>query len=286
MHLLPSRFLYRLSDRFSNSPFQVSFEVLQESFTMSMHSDAAGASSALANLSLSDPRCANDSCLAFYAAHNQSQADVSYAFQFRYGYFVTWYYAAFVFIFLVLNGLYLWYDGRTKKSPEKSPGFVVQMYAKAVALVRFVSYRRLRGRAVNSMGYLPSVGMLLFLGLGVLFFTILTFAVRPYYRERRGYGSPPLAVRTGLMATALTPMIVALSGKANIVTLLTGVGHEKLNVIHRWIAWACLALSVVHTIPFLVAPYRDGGAAGLRKQFYKKNGYEVHSRNSSDNARI
>ncbi|ETN45831.1 uncharacterized protein HMPREF1541_00012 [Cyphellophora europaea CBS 101466] len=80
------------------------------------------------------------------------------------------------------------------------------------------------------------MGLLIFFGLNILYCCILTFAVRPYYRQHCGYGYPPLDVRTGLMAVALTPWIIALSGKANIVSLLTGIGYEKLNIVHRWMS--------------------------------------------------
>ena len=94
-------------------------------------------------------------------------------------------------------------------------------------------------------------------------------------RQHRGYGSPPLAVRTGLMAAAGTPLVVALAGKANFISALTGIGHERLNVVHRWVGGMILGLSVVHTIPFIVAPLKDGGREALRKQYYKKRGFEV-----------
>jgi hypothetical protein len=80
---------------------------------------------------------------------------------------------------------------------------------------------------------------------------------------------------SGLLAVALTPWIIALFGKANFITILTGIGHEKLNILHHWTAWACLALSVVHTIPFIVAPLRNGGYAALHDQFYKPGAFEA-----------
>ena len=100
---------------------------------------------------------------------------------------------------------------------------------------------------------LPSFGELALLLTTVLFLSLLTFVARPYYRVHAGYGSPPITMRTGLMAFACTPILNALTGKANVVTLLTGIGHEKLNVIHRWVGWITLALSLVNTVPFVVA---------------------------------
>jgi hypothetical protein len=113
-----------------------------------------------------------------------------------------------------------------------------------------------------------SLGVALFIAVGVLFFTIATFAQRPYYRERLGYGSSPLAIRTGMMAAGLTPIIVALSGKYNIVTMLTGISHERLNVLHRYVGYIYLVLSIVHTIPFLIMPLKDGGTQALYERFY------------------
>lgn len=225
---------------------------------------------AIMNLPLSDPRCSDDSCLAFEAAHNLSQAEVSYYVQFHYGHWVAWYYSA------ILSIAALVYFSHLYRARYRQPVLTSQpsMIDKARAIRRYFSYRRFHGTLCDRLG-LPSFGMLAFLLLGVLFLFALTFAVRPYYRGHRGYGSPPLAIRTGLMAASLTPLLVALSGKANLVTLLTGLGHEKLNIFHRWVGWSIFGLSVAHTVPFLVAPMRDGGLPALHKQFYQPGGYEV-----------
>ena len=222
------------------------------------------------HLPLSDPRCNSDSCIAFQAAHNASQAAVSYAWQFEYGHWTTWYYIIVIFLFMLI---FLHHSLSDRRPWSAQPGRP-SVLNKIVASIRCVSYRRYSGPIADKLS-LPSVGMQIFFLGAIIFATVATFAVRPYYRDHRGYGSPPLGVRTGLMAIALTPIIVALSGKVNLVTMLTGIGYEKLNVVHRWLSYICLGLSVVHTIPFLVAPYRDGGAKQLHKQFYKPGGLEV-----------
>jgi hypothetical protein len=104
-------------------------------------------------------------------------------------------------------------------------------------------YSGCAGNAIN--------GLQIFLLGAIVFATVATFAVRPYYHGHRGYGSSPLAVRTGLMAL------------------------RKLNVIHRWLSYICFALSVVHTVPFIVAPLKDGGPRALHKQYYKTGAFEV-----------
>ena len=231
---------------------------------MSMHPESGGGS--LKTLLLTDPQCNNDSCLAFQAAHNLSQKQVSYALQYQYGHWLSWYYAVIIFLAMLVYLSQFYRIGRI--------GSKNHFLRKSQACCRYITYRRVHGRVGNMLG-LPSAGLLMFLLLGVAVVSIMTFAIRPYYREHRGYGSPPLGVRTGLMAAALTPLLVSLSGKVNLVSMLTGYGYEKLNVIHRWVGWVMFALSVVHTIPFIVAPLKDGGYAALHKQFYKKGAFEV-----------
>ena len=225
---------------------------------------------AFRNLPLSDPQCSNDSCLAFQAAHNLSQATVPYYLQYDYGHWVAWYYSAILGIGTLIHLSYLYRARDRQPVPVTQPSFV----DKAQALRRYLSYRRFNETIGKRLG-LPSLGILAFLLLSVLFLFVLTFAIRPYYRQHRGYGSPPLAVRTGLMAASLTPLLVALSGKANLVTFLTGLSHEKLNFFHRWVGWSVFGLSVAHTVPFIVAPLHDGGYLALHKQFYKPGGFEV-----------
>lgn len=226
--------------------------------------------SPLQNLTLDNSRCNNDSCQAFYDAHQLSQKEVSHNHQFEYGHYVSWY------LLVVLCQLLL----ETVHSSSVPCSSRWSVWKEA--------YRRVEDdnlpQAPRQSGSTNPWPHDFLSGLSILYCCILTFAVRPYYRAHRGFGSPPLAVRTGLMATALTPWIVALSGKANIITWLTGIGPEKLNVLHRWMSWLCLGLSIVHTIPFIVAPLRDGGPAQLRRQYHKKGGYEV-SRRDSDHAR-
>ncbi|KAF8897417.1 hypothetical protein BD779DRAFT_1608032 [Infundibulicybe gibba] len=52
--------------------------------------------------------------------------------------------------------------------------------------------------------------------------------------------------RAAHLASCQLPLIVALSGKNNIISFLTGVGHEKLNVLHRAAARTCLILLWIH----------------------------------------
>ncbi|KAI9828317.1 MAG: hypothetical protein M1832_002745 [Thelocarpon impressellum] len=128
----------------------------------------------------------------------------------------------------------------------------------ALALVRFVFYRptpvlRWRKRIVT----FPSPGVTTIVLCALAFVTLYAFLPQPLYYRSMRFGSPPLAIRAGMLAVAMMPWIVAVSVKANLVSLLTGIGHERLNVLHRWGGYLCLFLSLVHTIPFYVQPVWD-----------------------------
>lgn len=233
--------------------------------------------SATENLTLSDPRCNSDACKAFYEGHQQSQKNVSYNHQYDYGHYVTWFYLACVGVLIVVYLSRCLVEHRVRKGHVAHEFVSPSLKSKAQAALRMVAYRRVPGGISDRFG-LPSLGILLFMGLVLLYLLCLTFWAKPYYRLYRGYGSPPIGVRTGLMAVATTPLLIALSGKANLVTLLTGIGHEKLNVFHRWVGWITFGLSVAHTIPFIIAPLQMpfGGAHALHRQYYKKGSLEVN----------
>lgn len=47
-------------------------------------------------------------------------------------------------------------------------------------------------------------------------------------------------------------LLSATAGKANWITLFTGISHERLQVFHRWISYAFFILALIHTFPFIV----------------------------------
>ncbi|GME26894.1 FAD-binding 8 [Neofusicoccum parvum] len=124
------------------------------------------------------------------------------------------------------------------------------------AALRYVGYRGFRVRRLD--WYSPSLAYLLVGLAGAVFFIGMTLGPQPYYwpNARDGSvsfgGSPPLATRTGWMAVALLPFVVVLAAKANWVTAVTGVSHEKLQVFHRYASYAMFVLALIHTFPFIV----------------------------------
>ncbi|KAL4862822.1 hypothetical protein BDV12DRAFT_206971 [Aspergillus spectabilis] len=137
-------------------------------------------------------------------------------------------------------------------APQSARGSWI--WQKGTAAGRFLAYRGFRLPGIGYLG--ASLGMGILILIGGVFFFAMSLGPRPYYwpnTEEVSYGgSPPLATRTGWMAVALLPFVLALSAKANLISALTGVPHEKLQVFHHWTSYAMFALALIHTFPFIV----------------------------------
>jgi predicted ferric reductase len=55
-----------------------------------------------------------------------------------------------------------------------------------------------------------------------------------------------IAYRAGFIAICQVPLVVLLPGKPNIIGFVTGVGYERLNFIHQWIARGLLLTVIIH----------------------------------------
>ncbi|KAI2639318.1 ferric reductase like transmembrane component [Xylaria nigripes] len=143
-----------------------------------------------------------------------------------------------------------------------------------LALFRWVFYRPIPDIVWRKHRFTFSSLAVLAVGLIALAFSSLfVFLTQPLYWQSIQYGSPPVAIRAGMIAVAMTPWIVATSMKANLLTLVTGIGPERLNVFHRWAGYLCLFLSLIHTIPFFVQPvWDDGGLQIYAKLFPQGSG--------------
>ncbi|KAL6854250.1 ferric reductase like transmembrane component domain-containing protein [Trichoderma novae-zelandiae] len=127
-----------------------------------------------------------------------------------------------------------------------------------LALFRWLFYRSVPDVVIGKQRFtFSSLAVLATTFLALAFVTIYTFLQQPLYWESIRFGAPPVAIRAGMLSVALTPWIVATSMKTNILTMLLGIGPERLNVFHRWLSYLCLFLSLVHMIPFYVQPVWD-----------------------------
>ena len=138
-----------------------------------------------------------------------------------------------------------------------------------IAMLRWLFYRPLPTLRYRKREFsLPSPGVVVIVSAALVFVILYSFLPQPLYYATIRFGSPPLAIRAGMIAVAMMPWIVALSMKANPITFLTGIGHERLNVLHRWGGYLCLLLSLIHTIPFYITPVWDQGALAVFKSYF------------------
>ena len=155
------------------------------------------------------------------------------------------------------------------KPPKRRESIVQRILPlrKAIALMRWVFYRSIPTIKLGKLEFVfPSLAVTVIVLAALIFVVLYCFVPQPLYYWSIALGSPPLAIRAGMLAVAMVPWIVALSTKANIITMLTGLGPERLNGLHRWSAYICLFLSLVHMIPFYITPiWEDGAMMNYRK---------------------
>nr|OQO09799.1 hypothetical protein B0A51_18162 [Rachicladosporium sp. CCFEE 5018] len=122
----------------------------------------------------------------------------------------------------------------------------------------------------------PSIGVICIVFAALAFTMLYCFVPQPLYWQSITYGSPPLAIRAGMLAVAMMPWVVGLSMKANFISILTGIGHERLNVLHRWLAYICLLLSLIHTVPFYIQPLWEHGGTRVYQSYFAANGGYIY----------
>ncbi|KAK2073198.1 hypothetical protein P8C59_007496 [Phyllachora maydis] len=218
-------------------------------------------------LPLDDARCNNCSCDAFLRALQLSQSTTRWKAQFRYGWYTTWAYCAVLSLFVLAHACRslpgLGPPRRGGVEVEAQQGSRPTRLDRVLARLRRVVYYRprpaetahplLRRLALA----VPSTGTLVLFCLLLAATLALALAPRPYYRPKRTMGSPPLAIRAGLIAFALYPLTLGLAGRPNLITRLTGLGPEKLNGLHRLTGYLVLLLGLLHAVPcLLVQPLR------------------------------
>ncbi|ODV85752.1 hypothetical protein CANARDRAFT_27845 [[Candida] arabinofermentans NRRL YB-2248] len=138
---------------------------------------------------------------------------------------------------------------------------------KISSLNRYISYRKLPTKICSIIGLPSSVGNLLVIAAIIIYSVTYCFAPHPWFRACAGFGSPPLAIRAGMISTAFVPFIFIMSGKTNIISALTGISYEKLNVYHQLASVLCLFFAWVHTVPFYMQAAKEGGAARLHEKY-------------------
>jgi hypothetical protein len=167
-------------------------------------------------------------------------------------------------------------DGLVKEEESIANSRILNM---CIAICRWMFYRpvpALRLRKGWRPVIFPSIAVILVVFAALAFVVLYTFVPQPLYWSSIAFGSPPVAIRAGMLAVAMMPWIVALSMKANFISIMTGIGHERLNVLHRWLAYICLLLSLIHTVPFYITPVWDQGGLVVFKSYFQTQHFYIY----------
>lgn len=173
-------------------------------------------------------------------------------------------------------------EGALPEPPkEQSAVSSIAWMNNAIAFSRYLFYRPVRNVQINRKRkwrpiVFPSLGVILIVAAALVFVVLYSFIPRPLYWSSIAFGSPPLAIRSGMIAIAMMPWIIALSMKANFISMITGIGHERLNVLHRWAAYIFLLLSLIHTVPFYVTPVWDKGGLIVFQSYFSSSGIVIY----------
>jgi len=133
------------------------------------------------------------------------------------------------------------------------------------AICRMFGYRRCK---ILGMWLLP--GQYLIIAGSVYIGTLVWgLSVWPYYRSSYAFGSPPLALRTGMMSAAMYPFMFAMALKFNPISLLTGISHAHLQIFHQATCILAFIFAVIHTAVFVNAPLREGGMNALKEVWFE-----------------
>ncbi|OWB63278.1 hypothetical protein B5S29_g4245 [[Candida] boidinii] len=222
--------------------------------------------------------CVADKGSELYAADKKiSQATVNYYDQPYYARVTIYLLVVIIFVTILKRLAYYVIDYFDKKSAtqKKNPRdeyktYVFDIFSRLSGVNRYISYKKLPYKYTRILGLPNSIGVLLIVVAVILYVLCFCFIPHFWYRECRGFGSPPIGVRSGLMATALVPFIFVLSGKQNIISTLTGISYEKLNIFHQWASILCFILGWIHTIPFYIQSGREDNLAYMERtnQFF------------------
>lgn len=166
-----------------------------------------------------------------------------------------------------------------EQKEEEKTSFASRIVHGTIALFRFGFYRpvpTVRIRKGWRPIVFPSLGVMVVVTAALALVVCYTFIPQPLFWESIRFGSPPMAIRSGMLSVAMMPWIIGLAMKANLISIMTGIGHERLNVLHRWAAYICLALALIHTIPFYITPVWDRGGYAEFRSFFANQGFYVY----------
>ncbi|WRT69878.1 uncharacterized protein IL334_006869 [Kwoniella shivajii] len=184
-------------------------------------------------------------------------ARIPWADQVKYGYYTLEFLSGLLAFYTILNAFWRY---------RVRYGISSTLYIRLSAISRLFTYPQIP-RYQDYLSWLWIFGPLgpnLILFAGLVFASCFTF-INEYYYYPPFYGSAPLYLRSEWIAMATLPFVYVLGSKRNIISVLTGVSHEKLQVLHQGAAFNFTYMSLVHTIAACIRAIRERGLGGTLK---------------------
>lgn len=134
-------------------------------------------------------------------------------------------------------------SARNEPNAAKPRSLFFKAHASLTAIYREYAYYSLPLSFRNMRFYLPPMGSSTIL-LGYFILIIVTCFYKLDASDLLEWED--IAYRAGFIAICQVPLVILLSGKRNIIGFLTGVGYERLNWLHRWVARLLLITTLIH----------------------------------------
>jgi len=132
---------------------------------------------------------------------------------------------------------------KCQEHPARPNSIFTRYLATVTALAREATYLQFTPTGRFLFFRVPPVGTIL------LILSYLAFVLALEFTNNNVSGAQhdqALSVRAAWLAIAQVPLIVLLVGKNNLISMMTGVSHERLNVLHRWAARTMLLMAIFH----------------------------------------
>jgi hypothetical protein len=146
----------------------------------------------------------------------------------------------------VVNKILSWQrisSSRTVATAAKPKSLFFKIHATLAAIIREYGYYSYPLSFRTFRFYLPPMGpTTILLGYFVLIIVSCLYKLDP--KDLLEWED--IAYRAGFIAMCQIPLVVLLAGKRNIIGFLTGVGYERLNWLHRWVARLLLLTVIIH----------------------------------------
>lgn len=161
-----------------------------------------------------------------------------------------------------------------EKAKQQATVSAIAPLNNTIAFFRWIFYRPVPAIRIGKVRFtFPSLGVVAILTIGLLFSLLYCFLPQPLLYASMSYGSPPLAVRAGMISVSVLPWVVALAAKANPISMMTGIGHERLIVLHRWAAYLCTIFAIIHAVPYWYQSVRDPSGFATFKLYFNQQYY-------------